>query len=297
VILASAFPLLHMYATLAGARRSGTPIVLLGAIHTEDRWGYERAMIYRAVRQADAYIALTGFERDYLTARGVAGDRIAVIGPGVDAAPFIQADGGGTRARYGWGDAPVVALIAKQTARKRFDLLVEAMRSVWRALPAAHLLLAGARTPHTRQIEGLIASLPAEQRSRVVLHSDFPEEQKPGLLAACDVFVLPSAEESFGIAFLEAWAAGKPVVGARVGAVATVIDEGRDGLLFCDGDADDLARAVLELLTDPARRAALGSAGRRKVLENHSWAAVADRVRQVYLTTLERRAAEGETQQ
>jgi glycosyltransferase involved in cell wall biosynthesis len=290
VVFAAAFPFLHMYNALAGTRCAGIPVVFLGAIHTEDAWSFDREMIYRAIRQADSYIALTPFERDFLVERGVRADRIAVIGPGVEAATFVEADGTAVRERYGLGSAPVVALVAKQTARKRFDMLLEAMRWVWTVRPDVHLLLAGARTSFSRQIEEMVRTLPPDQRAHVAVVSDFPEEEKPSLLAACDIFVLPSGEESFGIAFLDAWACGKPVVGARVGAIPSVIDEGRDGLLVAYQDAGDLARAILELLADPQRRARMGLAGRIKVLKNHTWEIVADRVRAVYLEAIARRA-------
>ncbi|HID64785.1 MAG TPA: glycosyltransferase family 1 protein [Anaerolineae bacterium] len=290
VVFATAFPLLHMHYALAGARRAGIPIVFLGAIHTADTWGYDRKMIYRAIQQADAYIALTTFECDYLIKRGIRADKISVIGPGVDVSTFVKADGTVIRRRYGWGNAPVVALVAKQTARKRFDVLLEAMRRVWAVHPNARLLIAGVRTPYSRQIERMIGALPPEQQAHVTEVGDFPEEEKPALLAACDLFVLPSGYESFGIAFLEAWACGKPVIGARTGAIPSVIDEGQDGLLVAYQDADDLARAILELLADPQRRAQMGEVGRRKVLENHTWEIVADRVRAVYVEAISRRA-------
>jgi len=288
VVFATAFPLLHMHYALAGAQRAGIPIVFLGAIHTADTWGYDRMMIYRAIRQADAYIAHTTFERDYLIKRGIRADKISVIGPGVDASTFVKADGTVIRRRYGWGDAPVAALVAKQTARKRFDVLLEAMRRVWAMHPDVQLLIAGARTPYSRQIQQMIDALPPEQQAHVTVVNDFPEEEKPALLAACDLFVLPSGYESFGIAFLEAWACGKPVIGARTGAIPSVIDEGQDGLLVAYQDADDLARAILALLADPQRRARMGEAGQRKVLENHTWGVVADRVRTVYLEAISR---------
>lgn len=290
VVFATAFPLMHMHYALRGARRAGIPSVLLGAIHTADTWGYDRRMIYRAIRQTDAYIALTAFERDYLIARGIRSDKISVIGPGVNVGDFAEADGAMIRDRYGWGDAPVVATVGKQTARKRFDVLIEAMQDVWAVRPEARLLIAGARTGYSHQLEAMIAALPVKQRSHVTVVSDFPEDEKPHLLAACDVFVLPSGEESFGIAFLEAWACGKPVIGARVGAIPSVIDEGQDGLLAAYRDADDLARAIMELLADPQRRVRLGRAGQRKVLENHTWEIVADRVRSVYVEVVSRRA-------
>lgn len=289
-VLAAAFPLMHMYYALTGARRGGLPLVFLGAIHTTDTWGYDRNMMYRAIRLADAYIALTAFERDHLIEHGVGADKIAVIGAGVDVSPFLKADGMATRCQYGWGDAPVVALVAKQTARKRFDTLLEAMRQVWVTHPDARLVLAGARTPYSCHIEGTVGVLPPEQRANVTVIGDFSEAEKPNLLASCDIFVMPSGEESFGIAFLEAWACGKPVIGARIGAIPSVIDEGRDGLLVNYGDAGDLARAILELLADPARRLHMGQAGQSKVLQNYTWEIVADQVRAVYTRVIARHA-------
>lgn len=290
VVFATAFPLLHMYYALAGAQRVGIPIVFLGAIHTADVWGYDRKMIYRAIQQADAYIALTTFERDYLIEHSIWPDKISVIGPGVEAGTFVKADRRVMRDRYGWGDDPVVALVAKQTARKRFDTLLAAMQRVWTVHTNARLLIAGARTPYSRQIEEMINALPSEQQAHVTVVSDFSEKEKPNLVAACDMFVLPSGQESFGIAFLEAWACGKPVIGARIGAIPSVIDEGRDGLLVAYRDAGDLARAILELLANQQRRAQMGEVGQRKVLENHTWEIVADRVRAVCIEAISHRA-------
>lgn len=289
VILATAFPLMHMYYAVAGARQGSIPIVLLGAIHTEDRWGYERKMILRAIQRADAYIAYTPFERDYLIARGIKGEKITVIGGGVDAGPFLQADRRVVRERYGWGDRPVIAFVGKQTARKRLDVLIEAMQRVWNDYPEACLLLAGARTAHSAQVEERVRCLPSHQRACVSILSDFREEEKPELLAACDIFVLPSAEESLGIAFLEAWAAGKPVIGVRAGAIPSVIDEGKDGLLVPYGDPEGLAQAILFLLTNPTRRSTMGQEGQKKVLENYTWEIFADRVRGVYEKVIRQR--------
>ena len=288
VVLATPFPHLHMYYALAGARRAGIPIVFLGAIHTANTWGYDRKMFYRLIRQADAYIALTPFERDYLTERGIQTDKIAVIGAGVDANVFGKADGALVRHRHNWGDGPVVATIGRHSARKQIDVLLAAMSQVWAVYPDTQLLVAGARSPYTCQIDSMISALPPEQQCRVTMVNDFSDEEKPNLLAACDVFVLPSGEESFGIAFVEAWACGKPVIGARSGAIPSVIDEGYDGLLTAYQDANDLAQAILKLLADPQLRTRMGKTGRRKVLENYTWEIAADRVREVYSKVIAR---------
>jgi glycosyltransferase involved in cell wall biosynthesis len=281
VVFATAFPLLHMHYALAGAQRAGIPIVFLGALHVADAWGYDREMIYRAIQQADAYIAHTTFERDYLVGRGTQADKIVVIGAGVDADAFASADGVEVRQRYGWGDAPLVGTMGKQTARKRFDVLLKAMPHVWAARPEVHLFIAGAAGPFSPHIKSLIDTFPAEWQVRITVISDFEETEKSALLAACDVFALPSVHESFGIAFAEAWACGKPVIGARVGAISSVIDDGNDGVLVNVDDPQDLARAILELLADQERRARLGRTGQERVLENYTWDVVTERVRAV----------------
>ncbi len=288
VVLATAFPFLHMYYALAGARRAGIPIVFLGSIHTADDWGYDRKMIYRAIQQADAYVALTTFERDYLIQRGIQMNKIAVVGGGVEAGAFVSADGTAIRRRYGWGDAPVVGVMARQSALKRLDILLQAMPKVWAVYPNAHLLMAGARTSYSPQIDRMIGALPPRQRAQVTVVSDFSEDEKPNLLAACDLLAHPSGNESFCLAFIEAWACGKPVIGARVGAIPSVIDEGRDGLLYRYLDPDSMAQAIRELLADPSRRARMGEAGRRKVLENYTWEVVTERLRAVYVEAISR---------
>ncbi|MFW6116204.1 MAG: glycosyltransferase family 4 protein [bacterium] len=286
VALAAAFPLMHMYYALKGTHRAGIPLVLLGAIHASDSWGYDRNMIYQAIQRADAYIALTPFERDFLVERRIEENKIEVIGPGVDPDAFAGGDGATARERYGWGAAPVVAMMGKQTRRKGFDVLLAAMQHVWATHPDTHLLLAGARTPYSRQIIAMVQGLPSAQRERVTIVGDFAEDEKPDLLSACDIFVLPSGQEAFGIAFIEAWACSRPVIGVRAGPIPSVIDEGKDGILVNYQDADDLAHAILELLAEPERRAQMGKAGQEKVLRQYTWDNMTRRVREVYRKVL-----------
>jgi hypothetical protein len=118
VIFANAFPLLHMYSALRGASRGRIPLVFLGALHLHDRWGYERPMIYRAIRQADAYIAHTTIERDAVIERGADPAKVSVIGAGVDLAEFAQADGAAMRRHLGLGNDPTLLVLAKQVERK-----------------------------------------------------------------------------------------------------------------------------------------------------------------------------------
>lgn len=286
IVFATAFPFMHMYSAVAGARRAGVPVVLLGAIHTADKWGYDRQMMYNAINQADAYIAHTPFERDHLIARGVAADKIRVIGAGVDVEMIAKGNGRFIRERYDLGKDPVLLVLGRQSELKRLDTVIKAMPDIWAQQPNVRLLMAGARTNYSAQLDKMIAELSPAQQAKITTINDFPESEKPDLLAAADLLVHPSGNESFGIVFVEAWAAGKPVIGADVGALASLIAEGKDGLLFHYGDSASMAQKVCHLLARPELRQSMGAAGREKVLANYTWEIVADRVRQVYVETI-----------
>lgn len=282
VIAASSFPLLHMYDALQGGRRAGLPVVFYGGVHAADGYGFDRPMMYGAIRRASAYIAYTSFEQDYLAQQGIPADMVECAGVGVDPAAFAHADGKRLRTRLGWGEAPVVAFVGQQVPHKGIDVVFGAMRQVWTTCPGACLLIAGAATNFTARLEQWIAELPPEMRSRVALLGDFDEAEKPDIFAAADLLAFPSGFESFGIVFLEAWISGKPVIGVRMGAIPSVVDDGRDGILVRYRDTSDLAAAILTLIGNPELRAEMGARGRNKVLTRYTWDIVIDKYRQIY---------------
>jgi glycosyltransferase involved in cell wall biosynthesis len=98
------------------------------------------------------------------------------------------------------------------------------------------------------------------------------------LLSCADVFLLPSASESFGLAALEAMASGAPVVATRVGGLPEVIPDGDAGYLVPVGDVDAMADAALEVLEDPVRWKTVSEAGRARAVDAFS----ADRVVPLY---------------
>lgn len=293
IVAAAAFPLLHMYTALHACRRSRKPVILIGAIHPSDDWGYDRPMIYRAIRRADAYIALSDYERDYLiNQRDVPPEKITVIGVGVDASRFEQAEGEGFRHRHRLGNCPLVAFIGPQGRHKGVDTLVLSMKQVWQEIPDARLLIAGAPTHFTQRLRELIRrELSATRRDQVIRLDHFAEAEKPQLFAACDVLAYPSLYESFGTAFVEAWAAGKPVIGCDSGAVRSVISDGVDGLIVPPGDVSSLSSALIQLLRSPELRHRMGEAGRRKVSERYTWRTVTSRWRNVYERAIARHSS------
>ncbi len=289
VIAASSFPLVHMFQSLKAARQSARPCILIGGLHPQDTWGYNRPMIYQAIRRASGYVAYTDFEAQYVQGQGAPPGRVAAIGAGVDPAPFLAANPAEAKNLLGLTDQPVVGFIGQLGGHKGVDTLLDAMPLVWEVFPEARLLIAGARTVFATQIEAALAGRLASHRDKVILRYNFTEAERPLLYGAVDVFAYPSGYESFGIAFLEAWAAGKPVIGCRRGAVPWVVSGGRDGLLVPYQAHQALSGAILTLLGNPALAHAMGESGRRKVLTRYTWAEIARRFREVYQTAIAER--------
>ena len=116
-----------------------------------------------------------------------------------------------------------------------------------------------------------LEALPPTDRQRIHVLGIVEEQEKHDLLAAADLFAMPSRTESFGIVYLEAWLYRKPVIGAQTWGVSDVIANGRDGLLVPFGDVPALAQAISYLLDHPDERRAMGEAGYEKVRQQHTW--------------------------
>ena len=156
---ASSFPLHHMFDTLAAAQSTGRPCVLIGGMHPQDTWGFDRQMIDRAIAAASHYVAYTRYEADYVISRGANPKRVTVIGAGVDPAPYQIADRSMLRDQYGWGDEPVVGFIGQFSPHKGADTLLHAMQLVWKTVPETRLLLAGAKRKYAKNLEAIINPL------------------------------------------------------------------------------------------------------------------------------------------
>jgi glycosyltransferase involved in cell wall biosynthesis len=281
VIVASSFPLLHMFTALKAAKATRRGIVYSGHIHPEDDWSSNRPMIYKAIREANQYISLTEYEREYVISNGADRNRTHVLGVGVSPEPYMAIDGIAAKKRYGLSGSPVIGYIG-QIALHKTPMLIEVMPLIWSRFPNVKLLIAGARTTYTTEMEKTIRDWPEAYQKNLKLIYNFTEEEKPWLFNACDIFVYPSAWESFGIGYIEAWAAGKPVIGCRRGAIPWVINSGIDGLLVDYGDTENLAGAIQLLLENPDWGVSLGEAGRKKIQMKYTWKIITGGFREVY---------------
>lgn len=195
--------------------------------------------------------------------------RAVRLSPGVDPETFAGADPAGgraVRARYGIApDAPVVLCAARLVPRKGQDVLVRALPEVLRDVPDARLLIVG-DGPDADRLRRLVRD--HGLADRVILAGGHPHSAMPAFYAAADVFAMPSRSrrgglevEGLGIVYLEAQAAGLPVVVGRSGGAPDAVRDGGTGFVVDGTDPHDVATRLIELLADPVRRRRMGAEG------------------------------------
>jgi glycogen synthase len=261
--------------------------------HTAEAW-CQRPIYRKLLTASSAIVANTAHEEQFARAHGAR--RVEVGGVGVYPGGFASRNGAAIRARYGIGSEPVVGFVGRQEVNKGLVQLVHAMKIVWRWNAEVRLIIAGHQSTEHQglAVQSAIEQLTGSEQCRLVRISQFEEAEKPSLYDAFDVFALPSIGESFGIAYLEAWMCEKPVIGLRIGPTQCVIDEGVDGLLVIPNDADDLAKKIIELLSDRKKRESLGKNGHNKTISQFTWDKVTDKVEKLYLELI---ATKGASQQ
>ena len=185
--------------------------------------------------------------------------KVVTIHNGIDLTRFRNtASRGRTRRELGIADGDVVAVvIGRLTAGKGHDTLFDALPRALSGAPELRFLIVG-NGPLEAELRRRVGSAGLEERTLFTgFRSDVPD-----LLAAADLFVLPSHGESFPLTVLEAMAAALPVVATDVGGVPEAVVDGRTGLLVPPADAASLADALVRVGTDADLRRSMGEAGR-----------------------------------
>lgn len=251
------------FAALDEARRRGIPITCHPAVHP-GTWG-DGPLDIALYARLGAVLAQSEYEKRHLTDRGVSPEKIFVYGLGASSVP-PTGDGAAFRARHGIGNRPVVLFIGRRQRYKGYHALAEAMAQVRESVPDALLVCVGpwGEPPYPELPEGALLDL-----GRV------SEEEKEDALAACDVFCLPSTDESFGLVYVEAWRYGKPVIAGPAPAVREMVRDGENG--YClPQDPETIAGALTRLLRDEALCARMGAAGNALYQMLYTWPRVVE---------------------
>jgi alpha-maltose-1-phosphate synthase len=244
-----------------------------------------------AFHTADAVIAVSGgMRRDVLSAYpDISPERVHVVHNGIDTTLYRPDHGTDALRAHGIDpDRPYVLFVGRVTRQKGVPHLVRAAASL---SPGTQLVLCAgeADTPELdAEFRGLVSELQAARTGVHWIPEMLPRGQVIQLLTHATVFACPSVYEPLGIVNLEAMACGTAVVASDVGGIPEVVADGTTGLL-AHYDAKDttafevsLAERINELVDDPDRAEAMGTAGRDRAVREFGWAAIAERTVGIY---------------
>lgn len=250
----------------AAARREKKPIV--ATCHNWRDVGRALSIYNRLDRQVlkrfDGIAAVSETVAEKLRQSGVPPSRIQVIANGIDVRPFEEHFVSAVSASPA-GLGPVIGVVARLDLQKGFEFLFHAVRELAATNPGLQVMIVG-DGPDRGAIEKMIVDLGLE--SRVTLAGE--RSDMPAIYAAMDIFVLPSLNEGLPMTVLEAMAASRPVIATRVGAIPSVIADGRTGLLVEPRDGAGLASAIARLTADPDLRSRLAREARLSVMQNYT---------------------------
>jgi glycosyltransferase involved in cell wall biosynthesis len=220
-----------------------------------------------SARNADAVVAVC-----QKVAKQVVDGRVRVIYAGVDVPPYNP-----SAQRHGAASEIILGTAGRLVELKGIEYMLEAAAELRREFPTVRVEIAGAG-PQRAKLEAAAA------HSGLRAHVAFLGwiNDLASLLPHWDVFVMPSLEEGFPIAALDAMAAGLPVVASDVGGVPEVIEDGQTGWLVPPRDADALASRLRLLLRNPEQRLSMGATGYARVRDHFGLAPMVESFAQLY---------------
>ena len=209
-------------------------------------------------------------------------DKVRIVYNGVDVESFARGDRAAWRARWGWGERPVVGMVAQLIAWKRQDIFIAAAALLAERFPEVLFALVGTEPDpaqgYATSLRNQVVGLGLEDR---VVFTGFCDDA-PGIFAALDIVVLTSDNEPFGRVLIEAMAAARPVVATEEGGIPEIVVPGETGFLVPVGDALATADTVADLLDDGDKARAFGVAGRARARAEFSIAAHAQQIETIY---------------
>ncbi len=267
------FELVHAhYAVPAGdaVRRARPDVPLVVSVHggdvlaTAQRGAYARRTVQRTFEHAQLVLANSGGTERRCRALGARATTVVHLGTDLTVAPAAAVDGGATADR-----APTLVTVGHLVARKRHADAIEALALLAPRHPGLRYEIVG-DGPERAALEALTSARGV--RERVDFAGQLPPAQARARAAQADLFVLPSVDEAFGVAYVEAMAAGVPAIGCEhEDGPDEIVAAGRGLVQVPPRDPHALADAIDRLLRDEQARAQLGRDARATVERSFTW--------------------------
>ena len=256
-----------------------------------DRLRYQSRLRNKIYQNANAVVAASEFARQNLIRIGIPEAQIQKINPGVDCERFQPRPGREDLVReYQLEDKIVLLTVARLFARKNHQAVVRALAKLVRDVPNLRYLIVG-KGPEEDSLRALVQS--SGLQDVVVFLGYVPEEQLPLLYNVSDAFVMPNRTEpngdveGFGMVFLEANAAGLPVIGGLSGGTREAVLDGTTGFLVDPDDIDKLHATMHLLVTNVELRRRMGATGLHRARNEFTWSRSARELHELHHRVLQ----------
>lgn len=252
------------------AKKKGIPLVVWPNFHSTDKLYYSPINI-KILREADAVIVYTNAEKDIFMKLGIKSDKIYVTGAGIKLEDYERVDEElieDLKSKYSLNEYKGnILFLSRLQKEKGVFKVIEAIIEINKT-SASKLQLLIAGPDYGRNAKAI---RDVSSRFNFVKYiGPFYGKKKVALLHSCDILVVPSIVDAFGIVYLEAWACNKPIIGADIPSTRELISYGKDGFYVKYNDINGLRERIEFLLDNPARRREMGKAGYIKVYQNYT---------------------------
>ncbi|MCL6086898.1 MAG: glycosyltransferase family 4 protein, partial [Actinobacteria bacterium] len=266
-VIAGVFPHYYLiYPAFFYAKVKKIPFILVPLVHFGEPNSDENFNLFfnekgkYLLNNCDHILTITNDEKSKLTESGINSAKIKVSGIGIEGNEGIKGSGGKFRQKYNL-NSPYVLQISTQTHDKGSHHTVEAMKKLWQKEVDIKLVLIG---QILNDFEEYLLAQKSYVFENTIILNYADEEDKNNAIEGCEVFIMPSKSDSFGLVYVESWLHKKPVIAAYCSGVMEVIDEGINGFLVPFGDYEMIAGYILKLLHNKELAQNMGAQGYKK---------------------------------
>ena len=240
---------------------------------------YETASLLRILRDATLAICSTAYEKQALIDRGVDPRKIRVVNEGVAEPSVKKAAINRVETLLDRQEKQLVLMyVGRRDPDKGYPHALSAVSWLFRAGIPLKLVLCG-----QGKIGDDLPDYVFLRGQKVIVDLGVADEQtKVAAMSLSDAVILPSRAETYPLVFVESWLLGKPVIGARIGSISSIVREGIDGLLVEYGDVKALVAAIKSLYDDPDKMAEMGKNGQIRAKKEFTFDKSVRKIRDIF---------------
>ncbi len=258
-----------------GLRGGFCRLLINASFHQTDQDFFQKPLI-KTLQQADYLWTLTHYETDFFIKKlNINPEKIILAGNGID--PNFLLKKSNKKSKI-YDLKTRILFIGSLSAHKGLITLISSFSNIYHLRSNISLTIAGQKTLYYPEILKIIKQQPKEVQKNIKFVFSFPQKKLKQLIDNCDVLVLPSNQESFGLVLIEAWARQKPVITSDIPPLKEIVTQTQGGLIFKSNNILDLTDKINQLSKSSKICHQLGQNGHNYVKNNYTWPIVIQKI-------------------